>query len=65
VIIADPWPPQLPWYYDRWYGYRHWFHPAPFHYFPTEHVLPGGYVHVVRSVAIRFEGAETLPNAPR
>lgn len=54
VIIEDPWPPQLPWYHDRWFGYRYWFHPPPFAYYPADRVLPGGDVHVVRSIAIRF-----------
>ena len=54
VILADPWPPQLPWYHDRWFGYRYWFHPSPFAYPPTDRVLPGGQVYGVRSIAIRF-----------
>lgn len=65
VIIEDPWPPQLPWYHDRWFGYRHWFHPPPFAYYPADRVLPGGQVYVVRSIAIRFEGETEGGNSRR
>jgi len=53
IIIHEPWPPYLPWYHDRWHGYRYWFNPMPFPY-ATERVLPGGHVYTVRSVAIRY-----------
>lgn len=55
VVIEDPWPPLFPWYYDRWYGYRHPFHPPPMPYYAPERTLPGGYVPVVKSLAIRFD----------
>lgn len=55
VVLEDPWPARYPWYYDRWYGYRYLFHPPPYPFYSAEHVLPGGLVYVVRSVAIRFE----------
>ena len=61
VVIEDPWPPQFPWYYDRWYGYRYWFHPPPFAFNAPERVLPGGQVYVIRSVAIRFDGEKDAP----
>lgn len=59
IVVDDPWPPQLPWYYDRWYGYRYWFRPQFYPYYPAERVLPGGLVYVIRSVAIRFEVEKT------
>jgi len=55
VVFEEPWPARYPWYYDRWYGYRYLFHPPPYPFYSAEHVLPGGLVYVVRSVAIRFE----------
>lgn len=58
VVFEDPWPPQFPWYYDRWYGPRYLFHPRLYPFYPAEQVLPGGLVYVVRSVAIRFEGEQ-------
>lgn len=64
VVIDDPWPPQLPWYYDRWYGYRYLFRPQLYPYYPAERVWPGGLVYVVRLVAIRFEG-EKMPSDGR
>jgi hypothetical protein len=65
VIIDYLWPPQLPWYHDRWFGYRYWFHPPPFAYYPADHVLPGGQVYGVRSIAIRFLGAKETGNGRR
>jgi hypothetical protein len=65
VIIDYLWPPQLPWYHDRWFGYRYWFHPPPFAYYPADHVLPGGQVYGVRSIAIRFLGEKETGNGRR
>ncbi|RPI46244.1 MAG: hypothetical protein EHM59_07970 [Betaproteobacteria bacterium] len=57
VIVYDPWPPYLPWYHDRWHGYRFWDYPAPFpyaYYWPVPHTFPGGNVYTVRSIAIKY-----------
>jgi hypothetical protein len=62
VVLEDPWPPQVPWHYDRWYGYRYLFHPPPWPYIPAERVLPGGHVYVIRSMAIRFESEKETAN---
>ncbi|MCC6535704.1 MAG: hypothetical protein IT531_24395 [Burkholderiales bacterium] len=53
VIVYEPWPPYLPWYHDRWHGYRFWYYPPPFPYGP-EPQLPGGHVYTVRSIAIKY-----------
>ena len=58
AVIYEPWPPQFPWYYDRWYGYRYWFYPVYPYPYGIERTLPGGNVYVVRSIAIRFEERE-------
>lgn len=63
VVVEDPWPPQWLWYYDRWYGYRYWFHPPAFPYYPAARVFPGGQVYIVRSIAIRFSGEATPSNS--
>jgi hypothetical protein len=51
----DPWPPYLPWYVDRWYGYGHWpYTPhAVFGWQPR--AIPGGNAYTVRSLAIRWQ----------
>ena len=54
VVIYDPWPPPLPWYQDRWHGYRYWYYPAPFPYAFEPYALPGGNSYTVRSIAIRY-----------
>ncbi len=54
VVIYDPWPPYYPWYHDRWRSYPFGYYPAPYYYGPRGHVLPGGNVYLVRSLAIRF-----------
>ena len=53
VIIYDPWPPYLPWYHDRWRGYRYWYYPPPFPY-PEVTTFAGGNVYTVRSIAIKY-----------
>lgn len=53
VIFYDPWPPYLPWYHDRWHGYRYWYYPPPFAY-PEVTSLPGGNAYTVRSIAIKY-----------
>ena len=53
VIVYEPWPAYLPWYHDRWRGYRYWYYPPPFAY-PEVMALPGGNVHTVRAIAIRY-----------
>jgi hypothetical protein len=53
VVTYDPWPPFLPWYYDRWHG-RYWPYPSPFLYGWDTHTFPGGTVYTVRSLAIRY-----------
>ena len=58
IVMYDPWPAYLPWYYDRWYGYPYypsWRYPSPFLFGPQTHTLPGGYAYTVRSVAIKFK----------
>jgi hypothetical protein len=55
IVIYDPWPPYLPWYHDRWYGYPYWYYPSPFAFGPQTHTLPGGHAYTVRSIAIRFK----------
>ena len=54
VIIQEPWPPYLPWYHDRWRGYTYWYYPPPFLYPFATTALPGGNVHTVRSIAIKY-----------
>ena len=56
MILQEPWPPYLPWYHDRWRGYSYWYYPPPLlPYYPfATTTLPGGYVHTVRSIAIRY-----------
>jgi hypothetical protein len=55
VVMYDPWPPYLPWYYDRWRGgYPYWYYPSPFMFGPAVHTLPGGWAYTVRSIAIKF-----------
>ena len=54
VIVHEPWPPYLPWYHDRWRGYRYWYYPPPFPYALETSFLPGGNAYPVRSTAIRF-----------
>jgi hypothetical protein len=53
VVMYDPWPPYLPWYQDRWYGYP-WHFQSPFMFGPQAYTLPGGYAYTVRSIAIKF-----------
>jgi len=56
VIVHDPWPPLLPWYHDRWHGYRYW--PVPPYYYPymmEPMVFPGGNAYTVRTLAIRYK----------
>lgn len=55
IVMYDPWPPHLPWYHDRWHGYRYWHYPPPFGFAPLTQVLPGGDAYTVRSVAIKFK----------
>jgi hypothetical protein len=55
VLVYDPWPPYLPWYYDRWYGYPYWQYPTPFMFGPRVQTLPGGYAYTVRSIAIKYK----------
>ena len=52
VLVYDPWPPYLPWYQDRWHGYRFGYYPLPYAMVP--YTLPGGNVYIVRAIAIRF-----------
>ena len=54
VLMYDPWPPLLPWYHDRWYGYPYWHFPSPYMFGPNIQSLPGGYTYTVRSIAIKF-----------
>ncbi len=54
LVMYDPWPPYLPWYHDRWYGYPYWHYPSPYLFGPQTHTLPGGYAYTVRSIAIKF-----------
>ena len=54
VIIHEPWPPYLPWYHDRWHGYRYWYYPPPFPYAFEPRVFPGGNALTVRSIAIKY-----------
>ena len=54
VIAYEPWPPYLHWYHDRWRGYRYWYFPPPYPYFPEPMSLPGGNVVTVRSIAIKY-----------
>ena len=56
IVIYDPWPPYYPWYHDRWRSYPFGYYPSPYYYGPYAHVLPGGNVYLVRSLAIRFSG---------
>jgi hypothetical protein len=58
VIVYEPWPPYLPWYRDRWRGYRYWYHPPPFPYFPEVTTFPGGNAYTVRAVAIKYLDTE-------
>ena len=53
LIVYDPWPPALPWYHDRWHGYRYWYYPPPFPY-PDVTTFPGGTAYTVRSIAIKY-----------
>jgi hypothetical protein len=57
VVMYDPWPVYMPWYYDRWYGYGYpfWYYPSPFGFQPYAHTLPGGNAYTVRSIAIKFK----------
>ncbi len=55
IVAYDPWPPYLPWYYGRCYGYPYWFCPSPFVFGPYPYTLPGGNAYTVRSIAIRFK----------
>ena len=59
VVMYDPWPAYMPWFYDRWYGYGYpfpyWYYPPPFAFGPYMHTLPGGNAYTVRSIAIRFK----------
>jgi hypothetical protein len=57
VVVYDPWPAYMPWYYDRWYGYGYpfWFYPSPFGFEAYTHTLPGGNAYTVRSIAIKFK----------
>ena len=54
VIMYEPWPPYLPWYRDRWYGYRYWDYAPPYPYLIEPMTLPGGMVYTVRSIAIKY-----------
>jgi hypothetical protein len=54
VIVHEPWPPYLPWYQDRWHGYRYWYFPSPFAYPAEPLTLPGGNAYTVRSIAIKY-----------
>ena len=54
VIVLDPWPPYLPWYQDRWRGYRYWNFPPPYAYSLGPMTLPGGKTYTVRSIAIKY-----------
>ena len=54
MLIQEPWPPYLPWYYDRWHGYSYWYYPPPFAYPFATTTLPGGTVYTVRSIAIKY-----------
>jgi len=54
VIVHEPWPPFLPWYYDRWHGYRYWYMPPPYSYPLEPLTLPGGNTYTVRSIAIKY-----------
>ena len=54
VIVYDPWPPYLPWYHDRWRGYRYWDYPPPYPYPFEPQTLPGGIAYTVRSLAIKY-----------
>jgi hypothetical protein len=54
VIVHEPWPPYLPWYQDRWHGYRYWYFPPPFAYSAEPLTLPGGNAYTVRSIAIKY-----------
>jgi hypothetical protein len=54
VLVYDPWPPYLPWYQDRWHRYHFGLYPPPYAYGLAPPPLPGGNVHTVRSIAIRF-----------
>ena len=58
VVTFDytPWPPYLPWYVDRWYGYgySHWPY-SPYTAFGWQpRTIPGGHAYTVRSLAIRY-----------
>jgi len=55
VVVYDPWPPYLPWYQDRWRGYRYWYFPPPFPYPPEPRTFPGGNAYTVRALAIRYK----------
>lgn len=55
VVIYDPWPPLLPWYQDRWRGYRYGYFPPPFPYAYEPRIWPGGNAYTVRALAIRFK----------
>lgn len=55
IVVYDPWPPYLPWYHDRWHGYRYWYYPAPFPYAFGPQVLPGGNTYTIHSIAIKYD----------
>ncbi len=55
VIFYDPWPPYLPWYQDRWHGYRYWYFPPPFPYPLEPMTFPGGNAYTVRALAIKYK----------